>query len=24
MAAKQAGMSFPDLCVEILKGARVG
>lgn len=24
MAAKQAGMSFPDLCVEILKGAHVG
>jgi D-alanine-D-alanine ligase len=24
MAAKQAGMSFPDLCVEILKDAHVG
>jgi D-alanine-D-alanine ligase len=24
MAAKQAGMSFPDLCVEILRGAHVG
>jgi D-alanine-D-alanine ligase len=24
MAAKQAGMSYPDLCVEILKGAHVG
>ncbi|HET9749258.1 MAG TPA: D-alanine--D-alanine ligase [Casimicrobiaceae bacterium] len=24
MAAKQAGMSFPELCVEILKGAHVG
>jgi D-alanine-D-alanine ligase len=23
MAAKQAGMSFPELCVEILKGARL-
>ena len=23
MAAKQAGMSYPDLCVEILKGARL-
>jgi len=24
MAAKQAGMSYPELCVEILKGAHVG
>ena len=24
MAAKQAGLSFPDLCVEILRGAHVG
>ena len=24
MAARQAGMSFPDLCVEILRGAHVG
>jgi D-alanine-D-alanine ligase len=24
MAAKQAGMAFPDLCVEILRGAHVG
>ncbi len=24
MAAKQTGMSFPDLCVEILRGAHVG
>jgi D-alanine-D-alanine ligase len=24
MAAKQAGMSFPELCVEILRGAHVG
>ena len=24
MAAKQSGMSFPDLCVEILRGAHVG
>jgi D-alanine-D-alanine ligase len=24
MAAKQAGMSFADLCVEILRGAHVG
>jgi D-alanine-D-alanine ligase len=24
MAARQAGVSFPDLCVEILKGAHVG
>jgi D-alanine-D-alanine ligase len=24
MAAKQAGMSFPQLCVEILRGAHVG
>jgi D-alanine-D-alanine ligase len=24
MAAKEAGMSFPDLCVEILRGAHVG
>jgi D-alanine-D-alanine ligase len=24
MAAKQAGMSFPDLCLEILRGAHVG
>ena len=24
MAAKQAGISFPDLCIEILRGAHVG
>ena len=24
MAARQAGMSFADLCVEILRGAHVG
>src|SRR5438477_12860663 len=24
MAARQAGISFPDLCVEILRGAHVG
>jgi D-alanine-D-alanine ligase len=24
IAAKQAGMSYPELCVEILKGAHVG
>jgi D-alanine-D-alanine ligase len=24
MAARQAGMSFPALCVEILRGAHVG
>jgi D-alanine-D-alanine ligase len=24
MAAKQAGISFPELCVEILRGAHVG
>jgi D-alanine-D-alanine ligase len=24
MAAKEAGMSFADLCVEILRGAHVG
>jgi D-alanine-D-alanine ligase len=24
MAAKQAGMSYPSLCVEILRGAHVG
>ena len=24
MAARQAGMSFPELCVEILRGAHVG
>jgi D-alanine-D-alanine ligase len=24
MAARQAGTSFPDLCVEILGGAHVG
>ena len=24
MAARQAGMPFPDLCVEILRGAHVG
>jgi D-alanine-D-alanine ligase len=24
MAARQAGIAFPDLCVEILRGAHVG
>jgi D-alanine-D-alanine ligase len=24
MAARQAGLSFPELCVEILRGAHVG
>jgi hypothetical protein len=24
MAAKQSGMSYPELCVEILKGTHVG
>jgi D-alanine-D-alanine ligase len=24
MAARQAGTSFPDLCVDILRGAHVG
>ena len=24
IAARQAGMAFPDLCVEILRGAHVG
>ncbi|TMG85501.1 MAG: D-alanine--D-alanine ligase, partial [Betaproteobacteria bacterium] len=24
MAAKRAGIEFPDLCVEILRGAHVG
>jgi len=24
MAARQAGMDFPELCVQILRGAHVG